>query len=96
MFDIGFPELLLIAGVTLVVLGPEELPRVMLKVGRFVGTVKRQLGSWQDELERVAEAEPQKKQTAQPMLPLETKPAEPELPLDVKPADSPEDKAAHE
>ena len=71
MFDIGLPELLLIAAVTLVVLGPEELPRVMLKIGRFVGSLKRQLGHWQDELERAAAEEPRKPE--QPMLPLETK-----------------------
>ncbi len=86
MFDIGFPELLLTAAVTLVVLGPEELPRVMLKIGRFVGGIKRQLGSWQDELERAAE-EPQKnkEQKAEPMLPLEI--------LAEKPTEKPNDEA---
>lgn len=76
MFDVGLPELLLIAAVTLVVLGPEELPRVMLKIGRFVGSLKRQLGSWQDELERAAEdPRPKKEKVVEPMLPLE-KPVE--------------------
>jgi sec-independent protein translocase protein TatB len=74
MFDIGLPELLLVAAVALVVLGPEELPRVMLKIGRFVGSLKRQLGSWQDELERSA-AEPRKPE--QEMQPLDNGTNEP-------------------
>lgn len=53
MFDVGFPELLLIAAVALVVLGPEQLPVVMRKIGRFVGALRRQLSVWQDDLERM-------------------------------------------
>src|SRR3954452_15698353 len=37
MFGIGYSELLLIAVVGLVVIGPKDLPRVMRQVGRGVG-----------------------------------------------------------
>src|SRR3954464_11212647 len=37
MFGIGYSELLLIAIVGLVVIGPKDLPRVMRQVGRWVG-----------------------------------------------------------
>lgn len=57
MFDIGFSELLLIAVVALVVLGPERLP----KAARFAGLwVRRARGQWdsvKQELERELHAE---------------------------------------
>jgi sec-independent protein translocase protein TatB len=57
VFDIGFSELLLIAVVALVVLGPERLP----KAARFAGLwVRRARGQWdsvKQELERELHAE---------------------------------------
>lgn len=41
MFDIGFSELLLIAVVALVVIGPERLPGVARNIGRFAGRLQR-------------------------------------------------------
>jgi sec-independent protein translocase protein TatB len=41
MFDIGWPELFVIAVVALVVIGPKELPRVMRQIGRWFGKAKR-------------------------------------------------------
>ncbi len=41
MFDIGFSELLMIAIVALVVIGPERLPGVARNVGRFTGRLQR-------------------------------------------------------
>ena len=40
MFDIGYSELLLIAVVALVVIGPKELPKVMRTVGEWVGRAR--------------------------------------------------------
>ena len=40
MFDIGFSELLLIFGLTLVVLGPNKLPHVARTIGRWVGRAR--------------------------------------------------------
>ena len=41
MFDIGFWELLILFGIGLVVLGPERLPRVAMKVGNWAGQARR-------------------------------------------------------
>ncbi|HHL31810.1 MAG TPA: twin-arginine translocase subunit TatB, partial [Oceanospirillales bacterium] len=35
MFDIGFSEMFMILVITLIVVGPERLPAVAKKVGRF-------------------------------------------------------------
>src|SRR3978361_243450 len=40
MFDVGYSELLLIAIVALVVIGPKDLPRVMRTVGQWVGRAR--------------------------------------------------------
>ena len=40
MFDIGWPELFLIAVVVLLVVGPKELPKVLRNVGVWVGKSK--------------------------------------------------------
>ena len=40
MFDIGYTELLVIAIVALVVIGPKDLPRVMRTVGQWVGRAR--------------------------------------------------------
>jgi len=40
MFDIGYMELLVIAAVALVVIGPKDLPRVMRTVGQWVGRAR--------------------------------------------------------
>ncbi len=41
MFDIGWPELFVIAVIALVVIGPKDLPKVMRTVGQWVGKAKR-------------------------------------------------------
>jgi Tat protein translocase TatB subunit len=40
MFDIGFWELIVLFGIGLMVLGPERLPQVATKVGRWVGQAR--------------------------------------------------------
>ena len=50
MFDIGFTELLLIAVVALVVLGPDKLPTAVRTVGLWVGRAKRTIGGIQKEI----------------------------------------------
>lgn len=41
MFDVGFSELLVIAVVALVVIGPERLPKVARTVGLLIGRMQR-------------------------------------------------------
>ena len=57
MFDIGFSELLLIAVVALVVLGPERLPKAARFAGLWVRRARAQWYSVRSELERELEAE---------------------------------------
>lgn len=52
MFDIGFFELLIIAIVGLVVVGPERLPEAARAVGLWIGRLKRSLRDTRSELER--------------------------------------------
>lgn len=52
MFDIGFGEILVIAIVALVVLGPERLPKAARFAGLWVRRARAQWNSVKDELER--------------------------------------------
>ena len=52
MFDLGFGELLMIALVALVVLGPERLPKAARFVGLWVRRARAQWYSVKSELER--------------------------------------------
>lgn len=57
MFDIGFGELLLIAVVALVVLGPERLPGAARTVGALLRRLRSGWASVRDEVERELQAE---------------------------------------
>jgi sec-independent protein translocase protein TatB len=57
MFDIGFWELALIGVITLIVVGPERMPAIARKVGRYVGKVKKFVAKIQDEIGDEFEAE---------------------------------------
>lgn len=57
MFDIGFGELLIIAIVALVVLGPEKLPKAARFAGLWVRRARAQWASVKSELERDLAAE---------------------------------------
>ncbi|MCO4758563.1 MAG: twin-arginine translocase subunit TatB [Oceanospirillaceae bacterium] len=50
MFDIGFAELLIVAVVALVVLGPEKLPTAARTAGLWVGRIRRTLSGIQNEI----------------------------------------------
>lgn len=62
MFDIGFSELLVIAVVALVVLGPERLPKAARFAGLWVRRARSQWDSVKQELERELHAEEIKRQ----------------------------------
>jgi len=53
MFDIGWSELLLIAVVTLIVVGPKELPGLLRMVGRYVGIVRRHASEFRAQFDDV-------------------------------------------
>jgi len=52
MFDIGFSELLLIALVTLLVMGPERLPQTVRSISLWIGRLKQMLASARRDLEQ--------------------------------------------
>jgi sec-independent protein translocase protein TatB len=64
MFDIGYTELLVIAVVALIVIGPKDLPRVMRTVGQWIGQARgmaRHFRSGVDTMMREAELEEMEK-----------------------------------
>lgn len=52
MFDIGFAELLLLAVISLLVLGPERLPAAVRFAGLWLGRIRRSFAQVKTELER--------------------------------------------
>lgn len=67
MFDIGSTELLLIAVVALLVIGPKDLPRVLNTVGKWIAKARAMTGHIRSGLEtmaREAELEDMEKQWA--------------------------------
>lgn len=62
MLDIGFTELLLVAVIALVVLGPERLPKAIRTTAYWVGKIRRSFQSVKEELEREIDADGIKQQ----------------------------------
>ena len=106
MFDIGYTELLVIAIVALVVIGPKDLPRVMRTVGQWVGRARgmaRHFRSGIDTMMREAELEEMEKKWreenarilaehpfAEPLVEPDALQAPAELPPPDEPAPEPE------
>ena len=65
MFDIGFSELVVIAIVALIVIGPERLPRVARTVGHLLGKAQRYVADVKAEVNRSIELEELKKMKGQ-------------------------------
>jgi sec-independent protein translocase protein TatB len=51
MFDIGWSELLVIAVVAIVVVGPKELPKLMRGFGHYAGKLRRAAAEFQRQFE---------------------------------------------
>jgi sec-independent protein translocase protein TatB len=54
MFEVGFTELLLIFALSLIVLGPERLPKLAQQVGRWVGRARAMARQFRDQLDEEA------------------------------------------
>lgn len=52
MFDIGFSELMLIAVVALIVIGPERLPKVARAAGHLFGRMQRYVNDVKSDISR--------------------------------------------
>lgn len=57
MFDIGFSELMVIAIVALIVIGPERLPRVARTMGHLFGRLQRYVNDVKADINREIELE---------------------------------------
>jgi sec-independent protein translocase protein TatB len=58
MFDIGWGELLVIAMVALIAIGPKELPGALRTLGQWMGKVRRMAGEFQNQFhDAIREAE---------------------------------------
>lgn len=61
MFDFGFSELILIAVVMLVVVGPERLPKVARTAGHLLGRLQRYVSDVKSDIQREMQLEDLKK-----------------------------------
>jgi len=61
MFDIGFSELLVIAVVALIVIGPERLPKVARTLGHLFGRMQRYVNDVKADISRELELDELKK-----------------------------------
>ena len=52
MFDVSFSELLVIAVIALLVIGPERLPKLARTVGAFTGRMQRYMAQIKEEVSR--------------------------------------------
>ena len=55
MFDIGFSEMVVLAVVALVVLGPERLPKVAKQTGAWMGKLRRYVDDVKSDINRQME-----------------------------------------
>jgi sec-independent protein translocase protein TatB len=70
MFEVGFTEIILILGLALLVLGPEKLPGLAEKVGRWTGRARAMARQLRTQLEHeVTMEELAKSRASQPAAP---------------------------
>lgn len=55
MFDIGWTEMLVLGIVTLLAVGPRELPGLLRTIGRYVGQMRDMAGDFRRQMDDVAE-----------------------------------------
>lgn len=48
MFDIGFSEMIMLAAIALIAIGPKQLPEVARTIGKLIGEVKKAVGDVTD------------------------------------------------
>lgn len=81
MFEVGFTEIILILGLALLVLGPEKLPGLAQKVGRWTGRARAMARQLQTQLEQevslndLANSKPMSSGTSEPASPYDPAPS---------------------
>lgn len=61
MFDVGFSELMVIAVVALIVIGPERLPKVARTAGHMLGRLQRYVSDVKSDIDREMQLDELKK-----------------------------------
>ena len=79
MFDIGFPELILLCIVTLLILGPERMPEAVRTLGLWLGRLRRSFNRIKTEIEREVGMEDVRRQLYNESLRDEVRKAENEV-----------------
>ena len=54
MFDIGWPEMAVVAVIALIIIGPKDLPRIMRTVGRWAGKARGMARQFQRSIDDMA------------------------------------------
>ncbi|MET0533754.1 MAG: Sec-independent protein translocase protein TatB [Steroidobacter sp.] len=86
MFEVGFTEIVLILGLALLVLGPEKLPGLAEKVGRWTGRARAMARQLRTQLEQeVSMEEMAKSRSATPPPAMSPEPAATTAPSDTPP-----------
>ena len=80
MFDVSFPELVLVTVIGLLVLGPQRLPKVAAEIGKWVGRARRTATQLRRQLEREIELSELEKPPPPPPPPSPTPPPAAEQP----------------
>jgi sec-independent protein translocase protein TatB len=94
MFDIGWSELLVIAVVAIVVVGPKDLPKLMRSIGHYAGKLRRTASDFQRQFEEaMRETEIEEVKKAIESVRNEPPPIDPGAPID-KPVMLPKPKDA--
>ena len=57
MFDLGWQELFVIGTVTLIVVGPKDLPKLLNRAGKVLGKIKQISREFYDQINETAEIE---------------------------------------
>tara|TARA_B100000029_G_scaffold214157_1_gene212120 strand:+ start:5023 stop:5262 length:240 start_codon:yes stop_codon:yes gene_type:complete len=50
MPQIGWFEILIIVAISIVVIGPKDFPHMLKKIGSWIGSVKRYVGNFQNQI----------------------------------------------
>ena len=61
MFGLSMGEILLLAAIALIVIGPKQLPEFASQMGRFLNEIKRSAGQFTEEIKQQAKFEVEKK-----------------------------------
>ena len=68
MPQIGWFEILIIVAIAIIVIGPKDFPIMLKKIGSWIGSIKRSVNSFQNQISEIGEAdftEENKKDTTQ-------------------------------